>query len=346
MTLSVATRIPTYGDGLTYAAQDDRLRTALLLTELGNNSGSNTLGIGSGVRVAAGSPLKVSVASGLSVTVNTGCAAIQGSAALNSGAYTVVLDSTATLTCTAADTVNPRIDAVCLTVTDNGDNTSTSVVQIVTGTPASSPSAPSLPANSLRLANITVAANASTLSSGNISDQRQFLAATGGIKRVLSSAFYPTAGDSSQYLHDANQGRMKWWSGSSVQAPKVAAFAPAFDGPHTVSATGTAQTVAAATVTVDGSTNVEVSFTYNYISSAGTGAGNACSLNFMRGSTNLRTVVKTCAGPDQNIDGGTITIVDRTPAASTYAYSVTVANQGAGTYAVQAGSIVVKAISS
>jgi hypothetical protein len=344
MTLSVATRTAAFGDGLTYAAQDLRLNTAsALLSSLGSSS---SLGVGSGVRKANGDPMVVAVASGLSVTVATGMAVIQGSAAANTGAYVVTLDSVATLTCTAADTVDARIDSVCLTVTDNGDNTSTAVVQIITGTPASSPSAPSLPSNSLRLFNITVAANATTLTSGNLSDQRSYMAAAGGIKPVRSSSAYPSSGSTSQYAHDLNTNRLMRFNGSTLVAPSVAAFAPAFDGPHTVSASSTPATVATATVTVDGSTNVEISFTYNYISSAGTGLGNACSLTFMRGSTNLRTVTKTCAGPDLNIDGGTIVLYDRTPAAGTYAYSVAVANQGAGTYAVQAGSIAVKAISS
>jgi len=346
MVTSVTMRESCWLDGTTAAAQDLRLDTVSALSSgLGSSSASN-IGVGSGVRQGNNGPLRVAVSSGLSVTVNPGMSVIQGTAAANSGAYSNTLDSVATLTCATADPVNPRLDTVCVTVTDVGTSSSATVVQIVTGTPASSPVAPTLPANSLALCNIAVAANATTLVSGNLSDQRVYYAAAGGIKPVSGLAFYPTSGSISDYLHNTNSGRLLWFNGTSVQAPKTALFAPVTDGPHTGTATGTPVTVASQTATPDGSTTVEITFTYNFISNAGTSAGNACTLTFLRGATNLRSVTKTCWGADSNIDGGSITIWDTNPAAGTYTYSVTVVNQGAGTFAVQGGSIMVKAISS
>lgn len=333
MTTSVQIRTPAYGDGLTYAAQEDRLHTGLLLDALGGATG-NALGVGSGVRDATGNPLQVSVTSGLSVQVNTGAAAIQGSAAANSGTYTAVSDTVVTLTCTAADTVNPRIDSVCLTVTDNGDATTTAVIQIVAGTPASSPSAPSLPANSLLLCNITVAANATALTSGNLSDQRRFTAATGGIQPVLNSGFYPTVGSSAMYLHDISTGRLKRMNSSSgIVAPSVVGFAPVSAGPDSITAfSSTYVPIVTATVTVDGSTSVKLIASWSYVDST-TVAGNKGWLTFFRGSTLLRKIQIESWGTNAQLDGGTAVYVDPAPAAGTYAYSFQVATQGSGAFA-------------
>ncbi len=225
MAQSAPARAFTWGDGLQVAAQDIRLgQLAALLSGLG--SGTSPLQSGSGVRDGNGNPLQVSVVSGLSVLVNTGFAAIQGSAAANSGVYGFTLDSAATLTCSAADLVNPRIDSVIALITDNGNNTSTATVNIVTGTPAGSPSPPTLPANSLLLCNITVPANATSLTSGNLADKRSFLAGAGGIMPVRNSGAYPSSGPASAYLHNIATGRLLHWNGSAVVAPAVAAFAP------------------------------------------------------------------------------------------------------------------------
>lgn len=225
MAQSAPARALTWGDGLQVAAQDIRLgQLAALLSGLG--SGSSPLQSGSGVRDGNGNPLQVSVVSGLSVLVNTGLAGIQGSAAANSGVYGFTLDSAATLTCSAADLVNPRIDSVIALITDNGNNTSAATVNIITGTPSGAPSPPSLPANSLLLCNVTVPANATSLNSGNLSDQRTFLAAAGGIKPYRNSGGAPSAGPSSGYGHNIATGRLTRWNGSKNVAPSVAAFAP------------------------------------------------------------------------------------------------------------------------
>jgi hypothetical protein len=343
MTLSQATRLFDFGDGAgTYSAQEMRLFAASLIGSLGGGSG-NQLGIGSGVRKADGNPLAVNVTSGLSVQVAAGTASIQGNAATNAGAYTVVLDSAATLTCTAADTVNPRIDSVCLTVTDNGNNTSTSVVQIVTGTPAASPSAPALPGNSLLLANITVAANATTLSSGNISDQRQYMVAAGGIKPINSASFAPTAGSTSQYVHNINTTRLQRFNGSGLVAPSVAPFAPvaATSGNATANST-TAVTACSATVTVDGNTTVKLIARWRFISSSGTGAGNGCWVSVARGSTLIDEVADYAQVANGSMGGKGVTWYD-TPAAGTYTYAVRIANQGAGTFTLNVANLTIEA---
>ncbi len=343
MATSVQIRTPTYIDGLTYAGQDDRLHTGLLLSGLGGASG-NPIGTGSGVRDATGNPLQVSVTSGLSVQVNAGAAAIQGSAALNAGVYTAESDTTVTLTCTAADTVNPRIDSVCMTVTDNGDATSTADIQIIAGTPASSPSAPSLPANSLLLCNITVPANAVTLVSGNLSDQRTFIAAAGGIKPVLNSGFYPTVGSSAMYMHDISTGRLLWAPNGSVFAPRTAPFADVWSGiisSTTVSST-TYVSVCSVTVTVDGHTSVNLTASWGWVG-ATAAVGNACNLSIFRGTGEVNGIALVSQAANVAISGGSWVYQDVTPAAGTYTYALKISNQGAGSYTLHTASLLAQA---
>ncbi len=347
MGLSANARAFTWSDGLTVAAQDLRLsQTGLLLSGLGAGA-SVPLGIGSGVRDGTGFPLQVNIVSGLSVSVNTGMCAIQGSAAANTGAYGVTLDTAATLTCNAANPTQPRIDSVCMTVTDLGTSGSTAVVQIITGTPASSPTAPTLPSNSLLLCNMTVPAGATTLTSGNLSDMRTFQAAAGGITPVLHSSLYPTSGGNAMYIHDNNLGRLKRWSSAAAAfvAPSTAAFAPTSAGPANASvSSSTPVTIVSASVTVDGYTNVKVSLTWAYVATSSTAAGNSATILCVRGSTQVGSgAVVTTQNANGQISGGSTFSIDPTPSAGTYTYSWTIANQGAGTFAPHSCTIYIEA---
>lgn len=103
---------------------------------------------------------------GMTVTVKSGQALVRGH----------YYDNTATesLAIAPADSVNPRIDSVILRL----DPTANSILlAVLTGTPASSPSAPSLTQTDsgiyeIRLANVAVAANAVLITSGNVTDTR------------------------------------------------------------------------------------------------------------------------------------------------------------------------------
>jgi hypothetical protein len=109
------------------------------------------------------------------MTVNSalGWGAIVSSTS-NAGVYTFYNDATTNLTITAADVTNPRIDRVVVTVNDAAYSGSTNNVTftVIAGTPAASPSAPATPTNSISLATIAVAANATSIVSGNITDTR------------------------------------------------------------------------------------------------------------------------------------------------------------------------------
>ena len=90
------------------------------------------------------------------------------------GAYCFYNDGTVTLDIATADPSNPRIDIVCASVEDaqyQGSNNEP-VLQVITGTPGASPSAPSAPATSVVLAQISVPAGATSITNADITDER------------------------------------------------------------------------------------------------------------------------------------------------------------------------------
>jgi hypothetical protein len=152
---------PSWLQAGSYPAQYDRL-TAQALWATTGIIGSASLA------VTQNSP------AGMSVRIASGWAAIIGTTTTNMGVYTVFNDATTVATITAADFTNPRIDLVCVTVRDafySGANNDV-IFNVVAGTPAGSPVAPATPANSIALATVAVAANASTIVTADITDAR------------------------------------------------------------------------------------------------------------------------------------------------------------------------------
>lgn len=125
---------------------------------------------------------------GMSVLIASGWAAIVGTTQANMGVYTVYNDATSTAAIATANATNPRIDLVCLTVNDSYYTGSTNnvVVNVVTGTPASSPTVPATPDNSIALAQVYVAANATSITNANITDVRPTVTSnlTAGITNI------------------------------------------------------------------------------------------------------------------------------------------------------------------
>lgn len=164
---------PSWLQNGSHPAENDRLTTQALWATTGIIK-SNSL------EVTANSPV------GMSVRVASGWAAIVGTTQANMGTYVGYNDAQVTLTITTADVTNPRIDLVCMTVNDSfySGSSNNVVLQVVAGTPAGSPVAPSLPANSISLATVAVAAGALSINSGNITDTR-----------VLVTTNIPESGD-------------------------------------------------------------------------------------------------------------------------------------------------------
>ncbi len=163
--MTVATP-PAYIQASSHPA--DVFRRAILMMAHGQQ-GVRDYVSGDLVVSANGTPnMSVNVAAGQCAILNTQNTTYGG---LYSGALN---DASVNLSIAAADPTNPRIDLVVAQVRDaaySGANNDW-ILAVITGTPAASPSPPATPANAIVLAQVSVAANATSITSGNITDKR------------------------------------------------------------------------------------------------------------------------------------------------------------------------------
>lgn len=112
----------------------------------------------------------------MGVTVSAGMAVITGTVSAAQGPYSFYNGAPVDLTIAAADSTNARRDLVIAQIQDDDYSgaSNTARLTVVTGTPAGSPSDPSLASypNALVLARVTVAANATSITNANITDLR------------------------------------------------------------------------------------------------------------------------------------------------------------------------------
>ncbi len=124
--------------------------------------------ISRGVLQDYGDGFRVSAASGLSVSIGTGRAFFSDGRWLEN-------DAAITLSLSAANVTNPRIDRIVLRKDSTSAVRACSVV-IKTGTPAASPAAPGLTnadgIEEISLAQIRINANVTTITTANITDER------------------------------------------------------------------------------------------------------------------------------------------------------------------------------
>lgn len=107
------------------------------------------------------------------------------------GPYQAYQDAPANLAIAAADPTNPRIDLVCASVQDaqySGSNNQ-AVLQVITGTAGPSPAPPSAPASTVVLAQVAVAAGATSITSGDITDERPFMTLHGTGSHYSADAY-------------------------------------------------------------------------------------------------------------------------------------------------------------
>jgi hypothetical protein len=152
---------PSWLQNGSHPAENDRLTTQALWATTGIIKDTS-------LEVTENSP------AGLSVLVASGWAAIVGTTQTNMGTYVGYNDATVILSIATADPTNPRVDLVCMTVQDAYYTGSLNdvILQVVAGTPAGSPVAPALPANSITLATVAVGAGATAITNANITDTR------------------------------------------------------------------------------------------------------------------------------------------------------------------------------
>lgn len=266
--------------------------------------------------------LVVTPGSGMTVDVAAGNCLIANSSGSTQGGYLVSMLTSGTLTVAAADPTNPRIDLVCATVVDNGDNTSYTMIQIITGTPAPSPAAPAPPANTLSLYEVTVPAGSTTISGGNIASFVNWTATAGGILPVygLTGGALP-AGYQGAYAHDRQSGRLVHNTPSGAAQPHLLPFAPVTAARTTSQnvLTSGESTVLSETITTDGQTDLEITLTWAGVLSAdGAGVESRVEMQIYIDSTLTYQAWIDCPSGDSNTrTGGSIFYVTGGPLANT-----------------------------
>lgn len=164
--------LPLWLQGGTYNAENDRVLLRALVDSQGIHKSTN---------------LKVSQKStpNMSVDVSKGRAFISRTAGTPDF---YVADSTGTvnLTIGASDPTNARIDLVVMRVYDAAYSGSTNkaTLEIVPGTPAATPVAPTVPDNSLELAEVLVSAGVTSILDAKITDKR--VRAQFGLRRMTA----------------------------------------------------------------------------------------------------------------------------------------------------------------
>lgn len=204
-------RKPLWNQNGTTSAEEDR---ALITGLLANQGGR--FGIGDLAVTQHGTPnMSVDVAAGRCAIPGTESASLQGT-------YIGWLDATQNVVIAASDATNARIDLIVARIKDQqySGASDTFTVEAVTGTPSGSPAVPAVPANSIVLAQIAVAATVTTIVTANISDKRT---ATGArIPVVLLGSFFQPSPTAGQVIYsasaDANEG-VYFFSGSSYKRP-------------------------------------------------------------------------------------------------------------------------------
>lgn len=200
--------------------EDVRVANGVLLTP--DTATKSLSGIRIGSSTATGAFDLVAV-SAMQCKITPGLAAIQGTAA--QGVYEVFSDADKTLTFSDGNASNPRIDLVHLRVRDDfidaGGQTKADI-EVLEGTPAASPVAPTLPACSIPLYQVRVNAGVSAGNGGINSnpgwtaartDVRWYTCASGGILPVGGSwsGTYP-----GQYRDNT---QLERWTGSAWKTP-------------------------------------------------------------------------------------------------------------------------------
>jgi len=108
----------------------------------------------------------------MSVNISSGYAAIVGTTQANMGTYMAYNDASTNLTISTSNPSNPRIDLICVTISDAyySGSLNTVAFQVIAGTPAASPTVPATPANSLALGQIAVGAGVTSILTANITN--------------------------------------------------------------------------------------------------------------------------------------------------------------------------------
>lgn len=152
---------PSWLQNASHPAENDRLTTQALWATTGIVAPTS-------MAVTANSPVA------MNVYVAGGWAVVIGDIQPEMGAYVFYNDAPVLLTITTANATEPRWDLIVATVNDSyySGSTDNVIYQVIAGTPASSPTVPATPQNSIALAKVYVAAAALAINPADITDLR------------------------------------------------------------------------------------------------------------------------------------------------------------------------------
>jgi hypothetical protein len=289
MATSVSLGYPLWTDGMTFNSQLGRV--------FGQGhweckAGSSFVPL-TGVVSSSPNPLAVTAAGSMNLSVLAGSGVIPNAAGSSNGTYMVGMVSAVTLVVPTANPSNPRIDLIIASVHDNGDATSYSAIELIQGTPASSPSVPTPPGgvSYIPLAQVAVGAGVTSISSGNITDKRTFTTGAGGVVRYPSGASGSSGNGghvgrvgydvpNNRFFHDdATTSR-----GSQMQFLPWAPQKSYYNGANLSVATSDT-TLASVNITTDGNTDIDIWFDiYGFLTGSGS---NAAFFNVYVDSTNI-----------------------------------------------------------
>ncbi len=206
--------------GDTHTAAQLRTYVGALLSGTTGASG-DTLRPNGGVHPELGTEFAVTQAGSpnMTVLVGSGVVIIPGNLSNPQGMYFVANDASVTLSISAAHGSLSRIDLVVVNVRDSfySGADDDAQLQIITGTPASSPSAPTAPDNSITLAQVLVGPGVTTITNGVITDTRFYFSAVGGVMKVINEAARPgtlNIGEG-QLVWTADNNKLWIWDGSA-----------------------------------------------------------------------------------------------------------------------------------
>jgi hypothetical protein len=213
--------------------------------------------------------MKVSAGSGMNLAVNAGYCCVPNSSSGLQGGYLAGLMNAGVLTVAAASPSTPRIDLVAVVVYDLGTSASYADIELVTGTPATPAVAPAAPANSIILAQISVPAAVTTITSGMITDLRAWVVAPGGILPIANTAAAPAA-PAYQLFYNIATGLLCTGSGTAGSVAPLSAlkWVPQITViivPVTAPSGGALTQISSCSVTCDGFTDLEIHTKWAYL---------------------------------------------------------------------------------
>ena len=210
---------PSWEQAGTYAAYQDRMTACSLITphysvgQWAPRPGVRPSYQGLGMQVTQ------DATPDMFVLVNTGTVFVPATIVTNAG-WVCHNNGSKSLTVQAASPSQPRIDLVIAHVYDAVDDSGTLnqwALEVVKGTPASSPVAPAAPTNSITLAQVLVPANASSITTADITDTRTYTVALGGVLPALSTG-KPAQPYQGQVIYNTDTGQVQVYNGTSWQA--------------------------------------------------------------------------------------------------------------------------------